>query len=256
MKADAGRKGFTLVELLTVIAIIALLAAMLFPVFSRARAKSQQTTCLSNLSQLGKAFGMYMQDSGGFVPTWCLVNNSPANPPADTMAPTALTWDVTLMPYIRNAEIVKCASNPNPIGRRARAYSIAQYTQRRVDGQINAGWAALRGVYQDEIPAPSRTVLLFEKGDGEPGSWGDALGQNVYETHEHKTSEDYPSDASWSEAMFHFDGKNILYLDGHAQFAIKGQYPFSHKSARGGSLTGTVWVAGRQTDGGDWPDRD
>ena len=55
-------KGFTLIELLVVIAIIAILAAILFPVFAQAREKARQSTCLSNLKQLGLALGMYVDD--------------------------------------------------------------------------------------------------------------------------------------------------------------------------------------------------
>ena len=55
-------RGFTLIELLVVIAIIAILAAILFPVFSKARAKAQQTSCLTNAKQIALAIQMYAID--------------------------------------------------------------------------------------------------------------------------------------------------------------------------------------------------
>lgn len=56
------RSAFTLIELLIVIAIIAVLAAILFPVFAQAREQARKTTCLSNLRQIGTAFHLYTQD--------------------------------------------------------------------------------------------------------------------------------------------------------------------------------------------------
>ncbi len=96
-----ARKGFTLVELLTVIGIIAVLAAILFPVFANAREKGRQATCVSNLKQIGLAIEAYAADSGGFLP---LANNKPSETGAPGIA------DV-LDSYAKSKKIFRCPSD-------------------------------------------------------------------------------------------------------------------------------------------------
>lgn len=62
-----GKHGFTLVELLVVISIIALLLAILMPALSKVREQGRSVVCLSNLRQVGLANLMYIQDKGSYL---------------------------------------------------------------------------------------------------------------------------------------------------------------------------------------------
>ncbi len=63
-----GRRAFNLVELLVVIALLAIVAAMLLPTLSGAKQKRRQVGCVSNLKQLGQALQLYIDDSEDQLP--------------------------------------------------------------------------------------------------------------------------------------------------------------------------------------------
>jgi prepilin-type N-terminal cleavage/methylation domain-containing protein len=65
-----ARTGFTLVELLVVISILALLIAILLPSLRRARQQAKRTACASNLRQVGLGLNMYADSSNDWLPTW------------------------------------------------------------------------------------------------------------------------------------------------------------------------------------------
>jgi len=69
------KNKFTLIELLVTIAIIAILASMLFPVLGRARESAKSIACMSNMKQVGNAVGLYMADYNDWMPVAATQNN-------------------------------------------------------------------------------------------------------------------------------------------------------------------------------------
>lgn len=95
--AGSTASAFTLIELLVVIAIIAILAAILFPVFAQAREKARQSSCLSNMKQLGVAMLAYSQDSDEAYPVGTDVVNF-----------VNLGWPLRIQPYCKSLGIFAC----------------------------------------------------------------------------------------------------------------------------------------------------
>lgn len=264
MTTRGSRGAFTLIELLTVIGIIAILAAILFPVFAQARAKARQVRCLNYMQQIGVAIESYVQDHHGFLPTWSITHPgiNPWTPPTgneNQPAPGVVTWDLSIMTYLKDDDLLICPDNPNANARNARSYAITQYTQKPFEYPAGSGrWIALGG-YKDEIPLPSETVVIFEKGSNPPGAWGDALGQNVYQYHNIDSPGDDPGISGENDIedpadfpMWHSGGKDFLYLDYHAKWVKNTMGPFANQPTPSDTI-GTCEDWGKPEDGGDWP---
>lgn len=113
--------AFTLIELLVVIAIIAILAAILFPVFAQAREKARQTSCLSNLKQIGLATLMYVQDYDETLPHTELG--------VDVDDDHEYYWGDMLQPYIKSWQLLTCPSAQVAITFKSVPPSPAAYSQ-------------------------------------------------------------------------------------------------------------------------------
>lgn len=90
--------GFTLIEMLVVIAIIGVLAAILIPVFMSAREKGREASCLSNMRQIGMAMSMYTQDHSDCIIPGTNNGNS---------------WGIgLLLNYTQSKDIFRCPDDP------------------------------------------------------------------------------------------------------------------------------------------------
>jgi prepilin-type N-terminal cleavage/methylation domain-containing protein/prepilin-type processing-associated H-X9-DG protein len=201
------RKGFTLIELLVVIAIIAILAAILFPVFAKAREKARQTSCLSNLKQLGLGALMYAQD---YDEKFFLS--------ADAYCGTAYEgcWFYkfrdnhdNIYPYVKNDQLIECPSQGD-------RYQVVSYAWNK---WLGSDFWGRRGIKLAGIPNPTK-VLMFGEGGGlvwlpkDPGCCGSLPNRMTMNP---------PRPHGVGDP--HNGGLNIVFVDGHAKWMSCRGFP-------------------------------
>ena len=96
-----GRPAFTLVELLVVVAIIALLISILLPALGKAKKAAQTVKCLAGIRQLGHVVTLYTMDYNGAVPI--AKYKKEATDPPITLPKIDITWQEHLLPYLARA---------------------------------------------------------------------------------------------------------------------------------------------------------
>ena len=184
------RRGFTLIELLVVIAIIAILAAILFPVFARAREKARQTSCLSNLKQLGLGLMMYTQDYDEDTP----FAYSGASYPGGGW--WVGTWKERLYPYVKNYQIYQCPSQPLSL-------PPAGYGNYGINAYIGE---TISYVNMAQVTKPAETFAIGENADGD---W-------VIEPNGNYCTPPF-AETGWVVPI-HNNGSNFAFLDGHGKW--------------------------------------
>ncbi len=187
-----GLRGFTLIEMLVVLGIIAVLFAILFPVFSRARASARSAACVSQLSQLYKAAKMYSDDHDRTL--------VPARTQARSTGTQGITWCVLLEPYMKGDQILICPEDDQP---RATASSICKPHSYGINYLLsyNSAWGAYPFVLNmSSINRVSDIVQFFDMDTRQ-----DAMGAS------------YQSHRVSRVAARHNERANFAFLDGHVK---------------------------------------
>ncbi len=153
-------KAFTLIELLVVVGIIAIIAAILFPVFAGIRERGRRTQCLSNERQLGIAVLQYAGD-----------NNETFYSTPFTPLP-GVGWAGGCLPYMKNATILACPSDSKTPGNDPYEKVVSYALNSNLSGNPiypkypKSHEATVAPAHSlSMLISPASTVLLFEVSD-------------------------------------------------------------------------------------------
>jgi prepilin-type N-terminal cleavage/methylation domain-containing protein/prepilin-type processing-associated H-X9-DG protein len=207
------RAAFTLIELLVVVAIIAILAAILFPVFAQARAKARAINALSNSRQIGIGIQMYVQDWDEALPL-----TSHARPAGWKYGDPDPSWLDGIQPYVKSRILHRLpddgSDNWDKIIAPAITPRLSSYvTNAYLNSSVTTSWRLAA------INAPASTIFVVEYKESKPGvpKAGDHAHPMCWENAPTSTCTSILSDNEVEKTRYQ-GGANYTFVDGHAKW--------------------------------------
>ncbi|HEX8915008.1 MAG TPA: prepilin-type N-terminal cleavage/methylation domain-containing protein [Humisphaera sp.] len=186
-----ARPGFSLIELVIVIGIIALLMGILLPVVARARELAKQGGCKANLATLGRAWVEYHLANG----TNIVGGNTGPGSWVDSGTDEGAIKRGLLFRFVKDVEVYRCPKEPGKSN--LRSYSVSAYLN---------GEGSPKAKTIHEIKRPSTAVVFIEEYD--------PRGYNINSFWEPVTGDSFID----MPAAWHDDGCNLAFADGHAEY--------------------------------------
>lgn len=225
------QRGFTLIEMLTVIALIALLTGILLPAYFIIREKSRQSDCMGNLKSIGLALKGYAQDHDG-VNTLSLARGVFGG----QCAFFGLYAHI-LLPYTRSKIVYACPSQPFPLLRSGNP--VLGVVPLDISYAINANnddafqddcliapslrSPAFAGVALTRIADPDNRLALLDAPTAENPTGTPPNGWRLFHPTEDFCRRPNLLDGWLQKAARHSRGANFLFADGHVQWFERAQ---------------------------------
>lgn len=203
MKSLTVLLRFTLLELLIVIAVIAILAGLMLPALSKARGKARQAACQSNLKQCGISMQAYVDDWKEYYPP---VHGGVYNHP-EREAPNCQEWNEYLIDYSMEPKYMRCPEDPCV---RPGFVGGNKSWDKRQSYMYNGMFAFNNK--QAQLKKLSEFIILSERGDSTDGGEKAPI--------DHQGYPGFKAPSVWEGRVCkerHTKKANYLFTDGHAE---------------------------------------
>jgi prepilin-type N-terminal cleavage/methylation domain-containing protein/prepilin-type processing-associated H-X9-DG protein len=243
------RTGFTLVELLVVIGIIALLISILLPALGKAREQGNALKCLSNIRQLGIAFQMYANENKSYYPAgsrlgtvrdedwvWYQEVKTPGNPSATPPYPGRPVPDLQqsrIAPYVGiiSPGLLTCPSDNVEAHKSYSPSGVFKYSYAMNENFEGVTKTGTRNYKREQIRNQTRKILLFEQDETstDDGLFGPGNGDLTSTASKdllgirHDRKKVFPDDRTQAIGNHpNADRRgNAAFVDGHAEYIAR-----------------------------------